>query len=59
MTIEIKVNNVDACYDLVDVSSDQPHDRKLLAKVYDRANAAKIANLLGGSEPFQCHNSED
>ena len=62
--IEIKVNHVDECYDLIDVANDQSHDgdgaRELIAKVYDRSYAAKIANLLSDNTPaFQCHNGED
>ena len=59
--IEIKVNHVDECYDLIDVAKDQSHDgaRELLAKVYDRHYAAKIANLLSDNTPaFQCHGED-
>jgi hypothetical protein len=50
MKIEIKTNNTDECYDLIDVDSDQSHDgdnaKELVAKVYEYPYAFFIADYL-------------
>ena len=50
MDIRVKINNSQECYDLVDVDSDQAHDgdnaKELIAQVFEKKNALKIAYLL-------------
>jgi predicted RNase H-like nuclease (RuvC/YqgF family) len=66
MKVEIKTNNIDECYDLIDIDSDQSHDgdnaKELVAKVYEypfyTIKQETIVKIINNKNKLQQENSK-